>query len=226
MKQSKYSISDYWKSKISQNECFWSGLFANQSIRQDSVIISPVILNSYSNQDEVAWAVYPDPQSVLGFIKYIYLPTAFIGLIKENLHSRYYFQDDLGELLAEYKEDYHDKINLITKMETFYYDVNNLWDLDNNDCLAELKKWTDRFNENWEELNGVSLTFYVFATPKEAANFIVATYEDDLGIESFEDDIGLTKAEFLKLAGDDIFHNEFLSRKFTDILTNRLNVAF
>ncbi|OLS40824.1 hypothetical protein [Bacillus sp. MRMR6] len=226
MKQSKYSISEYWKSKISQNERFWSGLFENQPIHQDSVIISPVILNSYSNQDEVAWAVYPNSQSVLGFIKFIYLPTAYIGLIKQDLNSRYYFQEDLGLILAEYKEEYPDKIDLLSKMESYFYDLDNIWDNSNNVCLEKLKEWTIRFNESWNELSGVSLTFNVFGSPKEAANFIVATYEEDLGIESLVDDIGLTKEEFLKVADDDIFHNEFLNRKFTDILTNRLNVTF
>ena len=32
--------------------------------------------------------------------------------------------------------------------------------------------------------------------------------------------------EFLQLASDDIYQNDFLKRKFTDILTNRLPVAF
>ena len=63
MKQSKYNISEYWRTKISQNEKFWSGLLENQAITQDSVIITPVILNSYSDQAESAWAVYPNPQN-------------------------------------------------------------------------------------------------------------------------------------------------------------------
>ena len=44
MKQSKYDISE-----------FWSGLLENQAITQDSVIITPVILNSNSDQAESAW---------------------------------------------------------------------------------------------------------------------------------------------------------------------------
>ena len=115
---------------------------------------------------------------------------------------------------------------LITKMEKFYYDLNDLREWDNHTILEKLKQWTVGFNENWEETRGVSLTFNVFGSPKEAVNFIIATYEEDLSIESLEDDIGLTKSEFLELAADDIYQNDFLKRKFTDILTNRLKVAF
>jgi len=226
MKQSKYSIFDYWRTKLNQNELFWSGLFENQPIGRDSVIISPVILNSYSNQAEVAWAVYPNVKSVIGFLKFIYLPTAFIGFIQKETEYLYYFQEDLDDVLDEYKEKYPEKIDLITKMEHFYYHLEELWGKDDASCLEGLKQWTNGFNENWEESVGVSLTFHVFRSPKEAADYIVKTYEEDLGIESLEDDIGLTKNEFLQLASDDIYQNDFLKRKFADILTNRLTVAF
>ncbi|MDQ1002640.1 hypothetical protein QFZ28_003040 [Neobacillus niacini] len=131
---------------------------------------------------------------------------------------------NIGGLIAEYKEDYRDKVDLLTKMEEFFYGLDHVWDNDNESCLEKLKKWTIGFN--WKDLTGVSLTVNVFGSPKEAASFIVATYEEDLGIELLEVDIGLTKSEFLKLTDDEIFKNEFLKRKFTDLLTNRLNVAF
>ena len=50
-----------------------------------------------------------------------------------------------------------------------------------------------------KKTRGVSFSFQVFSSPKEAAHFIVATYEEDLGIESLEDDIGLSKSEFLDI---------------------------
>jgi hypothetical protein len=59
-------------------------------------------------------------------LKYIYLPTAFIGLIKEDLDSRYYFQEGLQVLLNEYRGQYPDKLNLINKMESFYFELNDL----------------------------------------------------------------------------------------------------
>ncbi len=171
MKQSKYSISDYWRTKITQSEIFWSGLFENQPIGRDSVIISPVILNSYSNQDEVAWAVYPNVRSVVGFLKFIYLST-FIGFILEDIDSRYYFQDDLDDVLDSYKEEYFEKISLITKMEYFYYHLEELWGKDDAACLEELKRWTVSFNENWEESKGVSLTFNVLLHQKRRPNLL------------------------------------------------------
>ena len=47
-------------------------------------------------------------------------------------------------------------------------------------------------------MRGVSLSFQVFASPKEAAHFTIEMYQEGLGIESLEDDIGLTKSEFIQ----------------------------
>jgi hypothetical protein len=226
MKQNKYLISDYWRKKIGDNELFWGGLFDNLPICRDSVIVNPVILNSYSNQREDAWAVYHNPQSVIGFLKFIYLPTAFMGLIEEELDYQYYFQEDLGELLAELKEEKPYKLAVFEKMESFYYELNNCWREDNKSCLLNLKHWSTGFNKNWEGINGVIFSFNIFDSPIETADYIVKSYEEDLGIDFLEDDIGLTKSQFLDLAGEEIYSNEFMKRKFTDILTNKLKVTF
>lgn len=115
MIKSKYVHPDYWRTKISKGEYFWEGLFDGQPISKDSVIINPVILNSYSNQLDDAWAVYPNVESVIGFLKFIYLPTAFMGLLEEKeLEYQYYFQEDLYEVLDDYKERVPSKIDLIT----------------------------------------------------------------------------------------------------------------
>lgn len=59
-----------------------------------------------------------------------------------------HFQEDLGKIPHEYKEEDSEKISLITKMEKFYYDLVELWGNDNHACLKKLKQWTQEFNEN------------------------------------------------------------------------------
>jgi hypothetical protein len=226
MKQNKYSIAEYWDNRIDNRDNFWNGLFENKPINRDSVIINPVILNSYSNQMENGWVVYPNSHSVLGFLKFIYLPSAFNGLVERSSDYQYYFEEFFGAVLDSYKKDYPDKISLIEKMESFYYDLDDYWKLDNKDCFEAIKNWTDRFNTDWNEIRGTVLSFHVFRSPLETAIFIVDEFEDSLGIDSLEEDIGISKDEFLSISTDDIFENEFMKRRFTDILTNRLKITF
>ncbi|MED3564386.1 hypothetical protein [Bacillus xiapuensis] len=226
MKQNKYLIADYWRNKIRQEEELWDGLFDNQPISQNSLIINSVILNSYSNQSENAWAVYPNPQSVLGFLKFIYLPTAFIGIIKPEIEYQYYFDDDLLDLLEEFKDENPENIDLISKMEKLYFSLEESWDEEHHLCLEKLKRWTAGFNGDWLKINATAVSFHVFSSPEEAAKYIIQVYEEDLGIDFLENDLGITKNELLKISGEEIFKNAFMKRRFTDILTNRLKVAF
>lgn len=222
MGQNKYAISDYWKRKISQNELFWYGLFDNQPITRDSLIIQIGILNSYTNQAVDGWAVYPDLQSFIGFLKYIYLPTAFIGLIKEDIDNPYFIDEDLASLLIEFKEEYPEKKSLIIKMETYLTELDNLL-LDSKELsFQKLNEWTTRFSNDWMENKGVVLSLNLFSSPKEAMNFVINVYEEDLDIDMLERDLGFTKEELISIASDEIYESEFMKRKFTDLLTDRL----
>ena len=80
----------------------WSGLFENKPIDRESIIVAPTILNSYKNQLEDAYVVYPDAESVLGFLTYIYLPTAISGVF-DHESADYIIGDDLDEFFREQK---------------------------------------------------------------------------------------------------------------------------
>ena len=154
------------------------------------------------------------------------MPSAFNGLVERSSDYQYYFEELFGAVLDSYKKDYPDKISLINKMESFYYDLDDYWKLDNKACFEAIKQWTSRYNTNWDDTNGTALSFHLFRSPQETANFIIDEYADSLGIDSLEEDIGISKAEFLAIATDDIYENEFMKRRFTDILTNRLKITF
>lgn len=224
MRHSKYSLPAFWKHKINQNETFWGGLFENQPIKRSSLIINPVILNPYSDQSEDAWAVYPNPQSIIGYLKYLYLPTAFIGMIEEEMENRYYFVENLLELLDEMKEENIDKMALIDRMESVYIELDMLWNENDKECLEQLIDWSCQFNEEWQE-NGIILSINLFRSPKETMNFIIQSYERIVGIDQLESDLGFTKDELLEIASDNIFHNDFMKRKFADLLTDRLAIT-
>lgn len=76
------------------------------------------------------------------------------------------------------------------------------------------------------EIRDAFLAFHVFGSPKETVHYIIQSYETYLGIESLEEDLGLTKNEFLKIAGKDIYQNDFMKRIFREALTNRMKIFF
>lgn len=226
MRQSKYAFPSFWKQKIEENEPFWEGLFENKPITQSSVILNPVIMNPYSDQTENSWIVYPNPQSVIGYLKYLYLPTAFIGLIEEEMDNPYYFVEDLIVLLDELKEENINKMNVISIMERDYIQLDELWDMSESACLEKVVEWTRNFNKTWNWHN-VSLNVHLFRSPKEAMNYVIKAYEtQELGIEQLENDLGFTVQQLREISSDAIFTNEFMKRKFIDLLDNRLAIHY
>lgn len=226
-KKPKYYYEEYWRSRISSGENFWHGLFEGEPIKRESIILAPTIINSYSNQHESAWAVYPNVHSALGFLQYMYLPTAYMGLLKKSeLEYRYFFQENFIHVLHQFKEEKPNLQGLIVKMEELYKQLDDCWKVSEEACLEILRNWTLSFNQTWYQERGIQLSVSLFQSPLEAAQFIIEVYEEDLNIQMLEEDLGISKEDFLKLASDDIYSNDFMKHKFTDILTNKLIISF
>lgn len=222
---SKYLFADYWRKKISEEEPLWYGLFENRPIDKGSIIASFGILNSYTNQHEDGWAVYPDPQSIIGFLKYIYLPTALTGVFAKEQLDAYLFSDDLMGVVQDFKIDYPERISVIRKVESLVLSLEDAMDSDYYICYQKLKQWTEQFNEEWLQDAGIALGVQIFGSPKEVMDYIVNIYEEDLDINMLENDLGFTKDQLLQLSSDDIYENEFMKRKFVDLITDRLSFS-
>lgn len=144
MAKSKYLIREFWLKKMEMDEEMWTGLFENRPITRQSLIINPVILNSFSNQHESGWAIYPNIYSVIGFLTYVYLPNAFIGVIdSEASGGRFYTEDDLGDLLESYKTEKNTDSTLIDKLIGIYNEVLQLKQADERDSVNALKNWAE-----------------------------------------------------------------------------------
>ncbi|MCD8511854.1 MAG: hypothetical protein LRY73_19705 [Bacillus sp. (in: Bacteria)] len=153
---------------------------------------------------------------------YVYLPTAFIGVVNpDGSGDRYYTEDDLGELLESYKSEKNIDVNLVDRLIGMCDEAIQLSQGNERDAVNSLKNWTDEFNKGeWFKKDYTGYTFNIFQTPLEAAQYIIKIYEEEenLGLDSLEDDIGISKKEFIRLSGDEIYRNEFMRRKFADIL--------
>lgn len=226
MKKSKYKLRDYWQRKIQTGEEFLSGLFEGIPINPESIIIAPTMLHSYRNIEKSAFAVYPNSKSVLGFLKYLYLPTVMESIFDCDPKKEYFITGDLTDFFERQRSSYPKKIKLIEKMESLYYSLDNYWEDSDESCARNLKQWTKDFNENWLDVLGISFRFNIFTTPAALVTEVIKVYETNLDSETLESDLGISRDEFILFGGEHIYTNEFMKRKFTDILTNRLTVVF
>lgn len=203
----------------------WAGCFDNQIINEDTVFLNVIIVNPYSNQNENSWVAYPDVYAALGFIKYIYLPTAIYGffekeaadagrIIEENMESYLQYQLETNQSVSQ---------ELITELQVLYRQVDKLFSCNKKECFDGLKRIGKRLNNITPNEVYAYFYFYLFSTPKEVGEFLVDSYtsEEMLGIETLEEDLGVSKEEWIDITSH-VYENEFMKRRFTDILTNRL----
>lgn len=220
--QSKYSLFPYWENYIIKNEDILKGHFNTMPITKDSVFTHMVLVNCYGDSSNV-WAYYPNINALLGLLQYIYFPTVFnIKLLgKEN--------DEIAvpmctvEELLEIAEDgtkcqSKEEISVMNEqIERFQ----ELWNLNDEEAFEKLRSFSIDFNEHWTKDRGIFFYFDVYRTPSELGNYLIEAYEEVEMIDRLEEDLGLSKYEWIKLC-DSVYENEFMRHKFVDILNNRI----
>lgn len=224
MKSNKYQHYSFWEHKLDHDENLWYGLFEDKPISRGSLIVSPTLLNSHKGQQEVGYAVYPNAKSVLGFLNFVYLPSAFTGVF-ERYSPFYIVEEDLYDFFEFQTIMNPDHLHVINKMEAFYDEANALWEVEEDQLIENLIEWTKKFNKNWLKSNKISFSFTIFTSPAHLVRELIEVYEELDEIDVMEKELGFTKEQFIELAGDDLYGNEFMRRKFTDILMNRLDIS-
>ena len=79
------------------------------------------------------------------------------------------------------------------------------------------------YNKRWNKDPELFSYIDVFKLPFELGKYMVALYEnsEEADISMLEDQLGVTKGEWLNICST-VYENDFMKRKFTVILNNRI----
>ncbi|WP_102349793.1 hypothetical protein [Bacillus sp. Marseille-P3661] len=218
----KYDTPYFWEKLYHEDAELWKGLFRNEpGLNQDSVILYVYALNANTFQYENSWVVYPNTHALIGFLKYIYLPTVMIGFVKNQSEFDRYYSDNLGRVLEQYESsDYSQDIPFL---KSVYTKLDELWDQSRNDCIKQLKRiGKDLYQFKPDE--HIHFYFDLFQSPSDMANFLVTTYETDktLNTVELEDHLGMPKEQWLAISNH-VEENIFYEKRFITVLSNHLS---
>lgn len=194
----------------------WNGNFNDIPIGQDSIFINTTIVDYEKNIFDNNWAVYPNVQSLLGFVKYIFIPTVFFF----NANSK------TKEIITPiaYKEELLEEINILCKekdsTEKIEYFINKIYDLcelDQHKRIDELKKYCYEFNTQWQDSTRI-FNIDIYSSGKEIIDKIS---KEENFLEVIEEDIGMS-INALKEITKDLHHNLFMKNNFIKILNNNI----
>ncbi|KOR24531.1 hypothetical protein ACFLKB_02170 [Clostridium sp. FAM 1755] len=212
----KYNNLFYWENLLAKRENIWSGNFKNIPINSKSIFINTAIIDYEKNIFDNNWAVYPDTESLLGFIKYIFIPTVFFCYVNNTSTEIVTPIASKEELLQEIKTLCNDKDSMVT-IEYFINKAYNLCELSKYQLIDELKNYCLEFNRQWERNTRV-FHINVYSSGKE---IIEKLSSEDNFLEVIEEDIGMS-IDSLKEITKDLHHNLFMKRNFIKILNNKI----
>lgn len=224
MKKSKYNSYYYWENLINKEEGIWENPFKDMLITQESKFSHYVAVNCYGESQDV-WAYYPSVKALLGFLQYVYIPTAFnILLLDKNIEELAIPMCTAEELLEAASEGTK-TVNkeYIPIMEQELMELKRLWQLDDEECYRGLQKFQVEFNSNWNSRNDIFCYFDIFESPIEVGRYIIESYENDeiVDLERIEEYLGVKKEEWLHIC-ETLYDSDFMKRKFVEVLNNRI----
>lgn len=217
-----YDNSFFWENLIIKNEPMWKDAFNNLELTRKSKFIRTSIINYDKNILEDNWAYYPNSKSLLGFIQYVFIPTAFFTLLN-NQYEEIIMPVAPTYDIVEYFKDFMDKKDelILFIMKENLQELNTFWKLNEQELLKALKNFSKKFNEKWKEKNGKMLSLNIFENVIKVGEYIMPKEGKDVFTEVLEEEIGMTKNQWEDVYMN-VYDNEFIRKKFIDILNYRI----
>ena len=221
-----YSYSSFWAEEIIKDNNLWEGYFDNKSITKDSKIIYTGILDLNKNILQCGWAVYPCIYSLLGFLQYVYLPTAFFIWFDHKTDKLCIPVSDFDSVVSETLKtnDLNENLSSIDFMKKNHDFLNSLWNSNPDFINLNLKTFCTDFNNSWDNEPSQKLFMQIFDNPCDTFKFVKNSITQD-SKDLIEDDISMT-FEALKFACDNAIDEPLLNRRFIDILNTNAPIIF
>lgn len=217
----KYKQYYFWENVLKNNEEVWKNSFRNMPLSRSSRFINTVVVDCNKGVVEDNWAYYPNIEALLGFVHHVFLPTVFALILFAESEEFVTPMADVKELL-EHTEEVSDDVmrELIPIMRKQNEELENIWNLDEEEMWRELINFSQEFYEIWGKGLDVFFYFNIFKTPMEVGDYLIEEYEKDKMLDYFEDESGMSREEWVSTCTG-VYESDFLRKKFIDVLNNR-----
>lgn len=222
MSNCKYRHFYYWENLIRKNEIITEGFFRDIPMNENSIFINTVIVNCETSIFYDWWICYPDINSALGFIQNVFLASAFdVHLMPEQ--DKVILLTGTVEELLEIAEDSPMGSNkdTIPELREFKVEIDSIWEEDEEKRFDLLKAYSIRFNDRWGNGDNLFFYFHIFKSAEDVGKHIIDGYETEDMLDYFVDETGLTREQWEELYMN-VYNNEFIKKRFMDILNNKI----
>jgi hypothetical protein len=206
---SVYQSQVYWEAMLDRKD-LWQGNFASGKSGRLPIFVHIQIENRQTGYFDNHWACYDEPERLLGFIRYVFLPTAFHQLADPNgpIATPVGSEDDmLLDLTAEQAR----------QARVFLEEVTALWPMDASRMLSRICRLCAGISKVYQHADA-RMRLVCYPGSGAINHRIKAQYWDEA---VFKEDVGLSYAQW-----DDSCRRfaaaEKASHFFLSFLSNRL----
>lgn len=200
----------YWENKMDEIE-------VNEPSIND-YILHFALINQHNNSGINKWICCEDINKLLGFIKYVALPSSQITRIlidkdkKEEVCVDVIGYDESLEVF----EDIDSKTKFIEEYKGWFFQIEK-YDKETN--IEEIKATLDTITQDVDYRNGVILTLQLYKNIKEVGFKLIKDYEEEGLVDILEDCFNFSKEEIENLFNN-LDENKFLLKRVIPILDN------
>lgn len=215
----------FWENKIMEDHPLFVGNFDNSDLTEKSKIIYTGILDAEKDVFKCGWAVYPNVSSLLGFIQYVFLPTAFFTWFDRSATDFFIPVSTFDIVVEEVLKHSKEKNNLdVEKIQELYNLINTLWNYEEPSINESLRLFTAELNHLFHKEPSKIIFMKIFSSPEDIAPFVRESIGWDCD-ELAEEEISMD-LKTLDFICTNAIREPLLNKKFVDILNSKMSIMF
>lgn len=187
----KYQQPDFWEWTLGKQDV-WNDLFVPPEQLRQPVFINACVADEQRVLLDNNWACYPDTESILGFVQYVFLPTVFYYVLHpENERLMVPIQSTSELLEMVYSSESPHRL----AMSGFVFELSSIWQRTGEQQKTALCHFCNRFNRYWQR-KGLQLSLNIFCCAEDVATHLKELVWCE---ELFEEEHGYSYAQLDEL---------------------------
>lgn len=190
-------------------------------VSADSYIVNFTIMNQSTNAIYNDWLFFPNDVALLGYIKYVVLPSGYCSRLLGELQGKVYVCAETRDMVIKFLENSKEE-KATELVDYFREDYTLLESVDKeNFNIKDLNKFCESFNSHLDFRGTVFSSIVVLNNIKEVGNNLVCEYRKNGMIKRLEEEIGLSEEEIIKVFSN-IEENEFMLERVNKFLKSKM----
>jgi len=217
---SEYNKFSVWKDIVERSNDIWEGNPLNIKLTEETIFLQTRFYNT--NPYHNSFVMFNDINAVVGFLKYVFLPTAFETYLKSGYTIEYAI-GDTDNLIDIIKEENRDEVNAdqLDKIQSDIDQLNKIRNLPESDKTNNLEDFKNNYRNKWDKGDNAFCDFEIYYSPEDIIDNMIKGYGEENMLDILEEQVGIDIDDIENLK-EQVFEDKFLNKRFIDILNNKL----